>query len=61
MKIAGEPNYGGVVISAETQQDNELLSSLWCNKARLVSFERKDGIVKLELTPTPEDCEVASK
>lgn len=57
MKVDKEQEFDGIIIEAETAQDDVLLCHLWCNKARVVSFERKnDGdFISIIVAPTSPD------
>ncbi len=51
MKVSRERELDGLVIQAETPQESEVLTYLWCNHARMQAFDRKDGLVSLTIGP----------
>ncbi len=52
MKVSRERELDGLVIQAETPQESEVLTYLWCNHARMQVFDRrKDGLVSLTIGP----------
>lgn len=56
MKVDREHDANGLIIEAETPQESELLAYLWCNRTKVVAFERKkDGLASLTIAPTLEE------
>lgn len=58
MKVDREKDAGGLVIRAETEQDNELLKYLWCNRGFMAEFNNQGGFCELIIAPEPEETEV---
>ena len=54
MKAERERETSGLVIQAETEQDNELLKYLWCNRGYMAEFSNQNGLCELVIAPEPE-------
>jgi hypothetical protein len=55
MKVERERETGGLVIKAETPEEDELLKYLWCNRGCMAEFTNKKDGCELVIAPTKED------
>ncbi|MDP2730599.1 MAG: hypothetical protein Q8O55_08945 [Dehalococcoidales bacterium] len=48
----------GIIITSETEEEKEVIRSLWINQGRPAMFSRDGALVSITIAPTPEEAEL---